>query len=73
MKPTALHHPGVPASRHPFTHAAGRAIAFVIGWLLMFAGLGMGVTVVLLPFGIVVGILGVLIVLGAIAEPGLED
>ncbi len=35
-------------------------VAVIVGFMLMAAGLGMGVTIVLLPVGIPVGILGLL-------------
>jgi hypothetical protein len=41
--------------------AAGHIAAVVGGVALMVIGLAMGVTMVLLPFGIVVGLLGVLL------------
>jgi hypothetical protein len=37
---------------------AGHIVAVVVGLALMIAGLGMGVTIVLLPIGIPVGLLG---------------
>ncbi len=40
---------------------AGHILAVIGGVALMFVGLGMGVTMVLLPFGIVVGLVGVLL------------
>ncbi len=39
----------------------GHATAVVVGIILMFAGLSMGVTLVLLPVGIPVGLAGVLL------------
>jgi hypothetical protein len=41
----------------------GRTVAVVLGVILMFAGLAMGVTMVLLPIGIPVGLAGVLLFL----------
>lgn len=41
----------------------GHAVAVVVGIILMFAGLSMGVTMVLLPVGIPVGLAGVLLFL----------
>jgi len=37
----------------------GHVAAVVIGFVLMVAGLGLGVTMVMLPVGLVVGLLGV--------------
>lgn len=39
----------------------GHAVLAAIGFVLMFVGLAMGVTMVMLPMGIAVGILGVLL------------
>jgi hypothetical protein len=36
----------------------GHVLALVVGFVLMIAGLAMGVTVVLLPFGIPLGLVG---------------
>jgi hypothetical protein len=40
--------------------------AMVLGFILMVVGLGLGVTMVLLPIGIVVGLLGVLLFVGGL-------
>jgi hypothetical protein len=51
----------------------GRTAAVVIGLGLMIAGVGMGVTVVLLPVGILTGAAGVALLAGAVLaqpEPG---
>jgi len=42
----------------------GHAAAIVIGFVLMVIGLGLGVTMIMLPVGIVVGLLGVAIFVG---------
>jgi len=39
----------------------GHATAVVVGFILMIAGLSMGVTLVLLPIGIPVGLAGILL------------
>lgn len=39
--------------------ALGRVAAVIIGFVMMIAGLGMSVSIVLLPVGAVVGLLGV--------------
>jgi hypothetical protein len=45
---------------------AGRAVAVVLGVVMMVSGLGMGVTLVLLPIGVPLGLMGLLLVLWAI-------
>jgi uncharacterized membrane protein YccF (DUF307 family) len=44
----------------------GHTLAIVVGFMLMIAGLAMGVTIVLLPVGIPVGLGGLLLVLWAL-------
>ena len=39
--------------------ALGRVTAVIIGFVMMIAGLAMTVSIVMLPFGVVVGLLGV--------------
>jgi hypothetical protein len=39
----------------------GHAAAVIVGVILMFAGLSMGVTLVMLPVGIPVGLVGILL------------
>ena len=57
-----FHQPWVKATESVLGH-----IAFVIaGFVLMVVGLGMGVTIVLLPFGIVIGLIGVAMVVGGL-------
>jgi hypothetical protein len=41
-------------------------MALAIGFVLMIAGLGMGVSMVLLPVGLIVGLLGVVVVVWAL-------
>jgi hypothetical protein len=48
----------------------GHAIAVVVGVVLMIAGLGMGVTMVLLPIGIPLGLGGVLLCLWGLFYAG---
>jgi hypothetical protein len=51
----------------------GRTAAAVVGLGLMIAGVGMGVTVMLLPVGILTGAAGVALLAGAVLaqpEPG---
>lgn len=49
-------------------HAAVMAVGFV----LMVVGLGMGVTMVLLPFGIVIGLVGVLLFVSGLLVRGMD-
>ncbi len=55
---------------HGFFGGVGRflehAAAIVIGFVLMVVGLGLGVTMIMLPVGIVVGLLGVAIFIAGI-------
>jgi hypothetical protein len=44
----------------------GHIAAVVIGFVMMVVGLGLGVTMIMLPVGIVVGLLGVAIFLGGL-------
>ena len=39
----------------------GHVVAVVLGFVLMVVGLGLGVTIVMLPVGLVVGLLGVVV------------
>jgi hypothetical protein len=55
------------------THLAKTAIGFVehalvmlVGFVMMVVGLGMGVSMVLLPFGLVIGLLGFAIFIGGL-------
>jgi hypothetical protein len=45
-------------------HFLGHAAAVVLGFVLIIVGLAMGVTMVLLPAGIVIGLVGVALVVG---------
>lgn len=47
-------------------HFLEHAAAVVLGVVLMIVGLGLGVTMIMLPVGIVVGLLGVLLVVGGL-------
>jgi hypothetical protein len=53
--------------RHPVVAAGGRvighAVAIVVGLILMFTGLALGVTMVMLPVGIPLGLAGLLLVI----------
>ena len=53
------------ATMHSMMHwgeeVVGHVAAVVAGFALMIVGLAMGVTMVMLPFGIVVGLVGVLL------------
>ena len=46
--------------------ALGHIAAVIVGFVLMVVGLGMGVTLVLLPFGIVIGLIGAAIFVGGL-------
>ena len=52
-----------PADRRRWLETAelilGHVVAVIIGFVLMVAGLGLGVTMVMLPVGLVVGLIGV--------------
>jgi hypothetical protein len=55
--------------RHVLTmtgHLLGHVAAVVLGFVLIIVGLAMGVTMVLLPAGIVIGLLGVALVVGGV-------
>ena len=58
------------ASTHPLLSGLGRffehAIAIIVGLVMMIVGLGLGVTMIMLPVGLVVGLLGVAVLLGGI-------
>lgn len=45
-----------------FEHAA----VVIVGFVLMMVGLGLGVTMIMLPVGLVVGLIGVLLVVGGL-------
>ena len=51
------------ADRHPWLHATenalGHVAAVIIGFVMMVIGLGLGVTMIMLPVGLVVGLAGV--------------
>ena len=49
--------------------AFGRLTAVIIGFVLMVLGLGMTASIVLLPGGVVLGLLGVAIFVGGLARP----
>ena len=41
-------------------------LAIVIGFLMMIVGLGLGVTMIMLPVGLVIGLLGMAIFIGGL-------
>lgn len=48
----------------------GHVAAIVLGLVLIFAGIALGVTIVMLPLGIPLGLLGLMLLLwGALAAP----
>ena len=57
-----MFHEAMVSIGHFFEHAA----AVVIGLLLMIVGLGLGVTMIMLPVGLVIGLLGVAMVIGGL-------
>jgi hypothetical protein len=57
-----MHSRWVQASETFLEHTA----AVVLGFVLIILGLGMGVTMVMLPVGIVIGLLGVAILIGGL-------
>lgn len=59
---TVWHHPWVRAAENTLGHAA----AVVVGLVMMVMGLGLGVTLVMLPVGLVIGFLGLAIFLGGL-------
>ena len=44
----------------------GHTAAVVIGFLMMVLGLGLGVTIIMLPVGIVIGLIGVAVFVGGL-------
>jgi hypothetical protein len=64
MTHTAMrwHHPWVKAAEDVLGHIA----AIVVGFVMMIVGLGLGVTLVMLPFGVVIGLLGAALFVGGI-------
>ena len=60
--PIPRHHPWVRTIEGAFFHTA----AVVVGLVLMVVGLGMGVTMVMLPAGIVLGLLGTAMLVGGL-------
>ena len=52
----------------------GHAAALAIGFVMMVVGLGLGVTMIMLPVGLVVGLLGFAIFVGGLfAHPSRRD
>jgi hypothetical protein len=49
-----------------------RTVALIIGFVMMAVGLGMTATIVLLPAGIVIGVLGVAVLIGAFFAPDMR-
>jgi hypothetical protein len=64
MTPTATwwHHPWVRATENVLGHIA----AIVLGFVMMIVGLALGITMIMLPVGVVVGLLGAAIFVGGI-------
>ena len=58
-----------PAVRRMFGGVLGlfeHAAAVVIGLIMMIVGLGLGVTMIMLPVGIVIGLVGVAVLIGGL-------
>ena len=49
-----------------FAHFLEHAATVFVGLVLIVIGLGLGVTMIMLPVGVVVGLLGVLLVVGGL-------
>jgi hypothetical protein len=47
-------------------HFLEHAAAVALGIVLMVVGLGLGVTMIMLPVGVVIGLIGVLLVVGGV-------
>ena len=56
------HRPWVRATESVLGHIA----ATIVGFICMVIGLGLGVTMIMLPVGIVIGLLGVALVVGGL-------
>ena len=56
------HRPWVKATEGALWHI----VAVIVGFVMMVVGLGLGVTMVLLPVGIVVGLIGVAMFIGGL-------
>ena len=59
---TGWHRPWIRVAESVLGHVA----AVVVGFLMMVVGLGLGVTMIMLPVGIVVGLLGAAIFVGGL-------
>jgi hypothetical protein len=57
-----LHHPWIRTAESVLGHIA----AVIVGFVLMVVGLALGVTVVMLPAGIVIGLVGVAMFVGGL-------
>jgi hypothetical protein len=58
----AWNRPWIRTTGNVLAHAA----AVVIGFVMMVGGLGLGVTMIMLPVGIVIGLLGVAVLVGGL-------
>jgi hypothetical protein len=47
-------------------HILERTAAVIIGLIMMFVGLGLGVTMIMLPAGITIGLLGLAVLVGGL-------
>jgi hypothetical protein len=70
MAPTAvLNRPWVRTTESMLAHMA----LLIVGFAMMVAGLGLGVTMVMLPVGLVIGLLGVAVFVAGLFAPCLRD
>jgi hypothetical protein len=63
-------------STHPVFSRVGRflehALAVIVGFIMMVVGLGLGVTMIMLPVGIPIGLMGMAIFIGGLFARGDE-
>jgi hypothetical protein len=62
MAQALFHHPWVRMAESVLGHIA----AVIVGFVLMVVGLGLGVTMIMLPAGIVIGLIGVAMFVGGL-------
>ena len=62
MAHALLHHPWVRTAESVLGHMA----AVIVGFVLMVVGLALGVTMIMLPAGIVIGLIGVAMFVGGL-------
>ena len=62
MAQVLLHHPWIRTAESVLGHLA----AVIFGFVLMVVGLALGVTMIMLPVGIVIGLIGVAMFVGGL-------